>query len=269
VYQGVSIGLPINHRVHRIRSNMLMTRLRTRWEPDDFYTKYVQRLVIGDTRLALHLLPLCRNLTSLALILGLTKDDKARIHSLFTSNTLSFPKLRRLYLMWSLLPREQRSFRNPIFQSITHLRIDYGQEIYWSGLSSLENLTHLCLSFKGKRIRNERQLDAALHSIIYVVLPNLPPNLKYFTVQFRSQDAWYTAYNSNTQICSDIETGEYDTRLLLDWSAFLPPQTNLFFVYRDAYDLINSWIYLPRCYNDCWRRAEFEIENRNRIYDLV
>jgi len=246
---------------------MLMTRLRTRWEPGDLYTKYVQRLVIGSPQLASYLLPLCRNLTSLAFMMNLTEDNKARIHSLFT---LSFPKLQRLWLKWSLLPPEQRSFHNPIFQNITHLRIDYGQDIYWSGLSSLKNLTHLRLSFKGQRLENGRQLEVALHGIIYVVLPNLPPSLKYFTVPFRSHCALYMAYESNNQICWDIEIGKYDPRLLLDWSAFLPPQIgNLLHEIRAVYDLLNSWTYLPRCCNDCWRRAELEIEYRNRIYNLM
>jgi len=257
-------------RVHQIRSKMLVNRLQTQWEPKDLYTKYVQRLLIDNLQLAPILLPLCKNLTSLAIGLNPDEAGQAVMHPLFTSNTLSFPKLRRLWLFWGILPPRRRSFRSSIFKSLTHLEVDLGNDKYWSGLSSLKNLTNLRLNIRNTHIENASQIEDVLHRIIYIILPNLPPSLKYFTVLFEPRYAAYTASKSCTQICWDIEIGKYDSRLLLDWSGFAPSQVVIGqFILSRNLDLLNSWTYSSRCYMDCWRRAELEIENRNRRYGSV
>ena len=257
-------------RINRIRYKMLLARLQTQWEPQDLYTKHVQRLMINELHLAPTFLPLCRNLTSLAILCFPGEPHQAIMHPLFTSNTLSFPKLRRLYLRWKILPPEQRSFHNPIFRSLTHLEVNYDQKMYWSDLSSLKNLKNLCLNCRYTVIENARALEYVLGSVIHVLVSNIPSSLKYFTVMFESRCAAYSASEYCTQICWDIEIGKYDSRLLLDWSGFGPKRaTSEQTLLRCDLDFVYSWIYPPSCYEDYWRRAELDIENRNRTYGLV
>ena len=67
VLQGVALHQRAVLRDQQIRRNILMTRLQIRQDPEDRYTRYIQRLLIDDVQLAQKLLPLCSNLTSLAL----------------------------------------------------------------------------------------------------------------------------------------------------------------------------------------------------------
>jgi len=267
VYEGVwadpRIRFPM--RINRIRLNMLLSRLQTQWEPQDLYTKHIQRLIVNDLHLATTLLPLCRNLTSLALWFLPDDTHQAIMHPLFTSNTLSFPKLRRLYLLWKILPPEQRSFQNPIFWSLTHLELDYGQAEYWSDFSSLKNLTNLCLNCR--QILSERDVESMFDKVIHVLVPNLPSSLKYFTVKFEARCAAYAKSAHCSRIWFYTEVGRYDSRLLIDWSSLLPERVfGQSVLFRCSLDFVFSWLYPPSCYKDYWRRAELDIEFRNSTY---
>ena len=268
MYEGVWVDPHIRFpmRISRIRYNMLLNRLQTQWEPQDLYTKHIQRLIINDLDLAITLLPLCRNLTSLALMSNPNEAHQAIIHPFFTSNTLSFPKLRRLFLLWNILPPEQRSFQNPIFWSLTHLELDYGQDEYWSDLSSLENLTNLCLNCKQTVFRDANDFENMVDKVTHVLVPNLPSSLKYFTIMFEARCAAYATSAECSKIGWRLEVGRYDHRLLVDWSCFLPERvTEQSILPRCGLDFVFSWLYPPSCYKDYWRRAELDIEFRERM----
>ena len=190
VLQGVALHQRAILRDQQIRRNILMTRLQIRQDPEDRYTRYIQRLLIDDVQLAQKLLPLCSNLTSLALYFSsLLTTEVMIMHPLFAPNALSLPHLRRLYIQWNIFPPEHRSCHNKIFESLTHLDIDIGSQPYWSGLSELSNLTNLRINMHKIATRS----GANVMLLTRLVLPGFPPSLKYFAVsEFNSRICYIT-----------------------------------------------------------------------------
>ena len=269
MYQGVAIHLPIMSRVHRIRMTMLMNRIERQQEPETRYTKYVQRLMVVGSHNAAKLVPLCPNLKSLAIKMSDTAENRAMVNPLFVPNGLSYLNLRRLAISWFIIPSEHRSCHNPIFRHLTHLQIDPGDKSYWDGLSKLDNLTNMRVTSL------DREFRAAIHllfvlEMIKFICQRFPPSLKYMTACFHPQHSSNISTEEAINFCCEVEIGKFDHRVLFDWSNYRPIQVifaNM--TYRNFYDFMDSWIYLPHCYHDIWRRAELEIDNRNRTYGLA
>ena len=247
VLQGVALHQRAVLRDQQIRRNILMTRLQIRQDPEDRYTRYIQRLLIDDVQLAQKLLPLCSNLTSLALYFSsLVNTEVTIMHPLFAPNALSFPHLRRLYIQWDVFPSEHRSCHNPIFKKLTHLDIDIGSQPCWSGLSELGNLTNLRINM------NQIAVQSGVSVMLTrLVLTDFPPSLKYFAVsEFDSRICWITKIGLFNPCPMSDPAGHMFLR---------PPIVKVVFGNLD--DAIGSWIYLSQCYYDSWRRAELEIDS--------
>jgi len=242
---------------------MFLNRIQGQQETENRYTRYVQRLVVVGAQMAAKLLPLCPNLKSLALRYQ-HPEDLAIYHRLFVPNAFPSSNLRRLSIQWKMLPPEHRSFYHPIFQGLTHLEIDVGRKSCWDDFPQLENLTNLRLNLQKAMIRTSDRLLFVL-MVAVTICSKFPTSLNYITFCFHPNHATKITTEALNKFCYDVDTGKIDRRLLFDWSCFTPSTVGGEFN-RHWYDFINSWVYLPRCYDDCWRREELEIDNRNRMY---
>jgi len=269
VYQGVAVFPNPLSRTHRIRYRMLMDRIEGQQGPENHYAKYVQRLLVRGVDMVRQLVPLCPNLKSLALIGRYTDENIAILNAFFVPNGFTFSNLRRLSIRWRVLPSRYRSCHHPIFQGLTHLETDTGAKSCWNGLSTLKNLTNLRLNLRNTTLQGPDDLLRVLETIADVICRRFPTSLKYMTVHFLADHASYISTHARARFCCDVDTGKFDRRLLFDWSCFRPIHPLDFnTIPRDWQDFIDSWIYLPRCYQDFWTREELEIDNRNRMYGV-
>jgi len=265
VYQGVAVfGYHLSH-VNTIRCTMFLNRIQRQQEPENRYTKYVQRLVVVGAQMAAKLVPLCPNLKSLALRYQYP-EDLAIYNLLFVPNAFPFSNLRRLSIQWTMLPPEHRSFYHPIFQGLTHLEIDIGRKSCWNDFPQLKNLTNLRLNLRNAIIPGPGSFLFVL-TVAVIICSKFPKSLNYITFCLQPDHAAKITTEALAKFCCNVDTGKVDRRLLFDWSYFNPSQSVAGSEFtRHWYDFIHSWVYLPRCYDDCWRREELEIDNRNHMY---
>jgi len=267
VYQGVAVLQNLS-RVHRIRYNMFINRIQGQQEHENRYTNYVQRLVVYDAQIAAKLVPLCPNLKSLALGTE-CYENIAILSPLFVPNAFPFSNLRRLCIQWKMLPCEHRSCYHPIFRGLTHLETDIGCKSCWNGFPQLKNLTNLRLKLQDSIIPDPYRLLYAF-MIADIICWRFPTSLNYITFCFRPDHSANIINEGLGRFCCNVDTGKLNHRLLFDWSCFRPLHPIIRnAVTRDWFDLIDSWVYLPRCHHDFWRREELKIDNRNRMYGRV
>ena len=284
VYQGVAFLSPLPSHVHEIRMNMLVNRIERQQEPETRHTKHVQRLVAFGSRDvakfvqrlvvfgshdAAELVPLFPNLKSLAISTADSRRDRAILRPLFVPNGLSYLNLRRLVILWFMIPPKHRSCRHPIFRPLTHLQIDPGDKSCWDGFSELHNLTNMRVTYLDVEFEVPNLFSSVLEMIRFIC-QRFPPSLNYMTACFHPYQSGYINTEEALQFCCQVDTGKFDRRVQFDWSNYRPiDQRCANMPYRYFRDFVDSWIYLPRCYHDFWRREELEIDNRNRTCGLV
>jgi hypothetical protein len=253
-------------------------------KPEDFYTRYVQRLFIDDLQkmeLAEKLLPLCSNLMSLACWARPDASSQTILRSLLSPDTPSLPRLRRLSIYWGCLPIDYQSFHHPIFRNLTHLDIDFDPHIRWEVLALLENLKYFnldCIS-ACSRVQNVKEATEGLETIIKLIIPYLPISLRCFLVLAPSSIIGRILFSHGDdacdaqQFCSDIVSGEYDVRLVLGSSPAIPmppkwehgqgQQDFVHSIVPVPYNL-HAWAYLAPGHTDFWMEAEGIVEERRR-----
>ena len=258
-YQSIAFYRHADPWVSGIRHNSheLLSMVRRGYELN-VHPKYVHRLLVDDALVAKELLPLCSELKSLALWTPSNATNQKILHLLFASNGLSLPHLRRLSICWRSFPPDNRSFHMPIFQGLTHLDVNYSNEVSWSGLSSLQSLKYFrldCLS----AIQSADELEAHFETITKQVAPHLPSTVECCIVWLRSslRRSTYERLGGGArarQFLEDVETGRYDPRVILEWVSLRANRPNQSHVGRgDRYmhflcrmdDVIEPWAHLP------------------------
>ena len=256
---------------------MFMSRIRSPQEAEK-YTKSIQRLLVDDFRMVEKLLPLCANLESLVLLI-----DPSHASFLYPA-ALLFTNLRRLSILWEMLPSEHRSFHHPIFHGLTHLEIDPGDLSFWGlfqlnnlwdGLFQLNNLVHLRLNISHLRDIDDILYRDLFERVFITILSRLPTSTRYFTCVFGADQREIIDRRVRPGFFTNIQNGRFDPRFNLAWSPPIP-QTYATWIAekktlrfkrdrRDVEDAVDSWIHLPHHYHDFWRRSEDEIDERRRL----
>jgi len=252
---------------------MFMNRVRSLQEAEK-YTKLIRRLLVDDFHTAKEILPLCSNLESLALFIH--PQYATSLEPMLYPAALPFTNLRRLSILWEMLPSEHRSLHHLIFQGLTHLEINRGYPSFWDGLFQLNNLIHLRLN-----MLDLRQIDNIIDDTFYenlfgtafeTILSRLPTSTKYFTCVLEADQRKIVNGEFGHGILMDIQSGRFSLRF--NWS---PPAPQAYATWiakknvlrferdlKDMEDAADSWIHLPRHYHDFWRRSQDEIDKRRR-----
>ena len=250
---------------------MFMSRIRSPQEAEK-YTKSIQRLLVDDFRMVEKLLPLCTNLESLALLID--PSHASFLEPTLYPAALPFTNLRRLSILWKMLPSEHRSFHHPIFHGLTHLEIDPGDLSFW-GLFQLNNLVHLRLNISHLRDIGDILYRDLFGRVFGTILSRLPTSTRYFTCVFGADQREIIDRRVRPGFFTNIQNGRFDPRFNLAWSPPIP-QTYATWIAekktlrfkrdrRDVEDAVDSWIHLPHHYHDFWRRSEDEIDERRRL----
>lgn len=249
----------------------------------DFYTNFVQNVFIDDLEecsLAKTFLPSCSNLRTLACWAKTDAANQTVLGTVLSSESFGLPSLRRLSLYWESLPPRDRTFHHLIFRNLTHLDIDFGPTISWSGFSSLQNLTHFNLDFISMCLQEQNPSVIAyqLEYILSVLLPRLPPQIRCFVILIPATIISYFVASPSAkvdmarQIYDNLTLGKYDQRIVLGSSRGIPEslvplrearRDSVHYIVPVPYNLC-AWTYLPRGHKDFWVEAEEVIEARKR-----
>lgn len=154
-----------------------------RSKPKEFYTKSVRRIYtnnnLPNSNFELELLQICDNLVSLEC----WSDVREELTAILKTKT--WPKLKTLYINIDLLPKDENTFRLPLFKFVTHLDISSVEPELpsWKGLKFLDNLTHMRVNMLGETESHQFRLAMDQAHVIATKARNcFPPNLEYFVI---------------------------------------------------------------------------------------